>query len=192
MSFGSFNPRPPRGGRLQVRKTKPRRTTFQSTPPARGATRISSNWRWLPSVSIHAPRAGGDRHDRGNHEQVHPCFNPRPPRGGRRRQAPKFRVAARQFQSTPPARGATSEEPYRRWFGVSIHAPRAGGDCASKNICQINGSYPFQRELADLLLYQVHAVFWGFDLFIYINILFKSRKFREKGVRFGFAYVQIR
>ena len=56
-------------------------------------------------ISIHAPREGGDR-------EVFFMSN-----------------IDKQFQSTPPARGATS--PIRtalRGFLISIHAPREGGD----------------------------------------------------------------
>ena len=103
---------------------------FQSTPPARGATwpprrppRIRSDFNPRPPrggrhplglrvevdivISIHAPREGGDSRvliscvRTGN-------FNPRPPRGGRR-----FWILCssiqKQFQSTPPARGATAK-----------------------------------------------------------------------------------
>ena len=77
-----FNPRPPRGGRLSrqyrctiswiFQSTPPARgatislgnspvsSLFQSTPPARGAT---PQYGWTltePSISIHAPREGGD------------------------------------------------------------------------------------------------------------------------------------
>ena len=60
-----------------------------------------------------------------------PCgvhFNPRPPRGGR-----PFLMgrswASGIFQSTPPARGATSAgQLYGHGGGISIHAPREGGD----------------------------------------------------------------
>ena len=79
------------------------------------------------SISIHAPREGGDI-------AATACacrsvnFNPRPPRGGRLR--PTSSVGRiRVFQSTPPARGAT--ESYRlmyRGLQISIHAPREGGD----------------------------------------------------------------
>ena len=56
-------------------------------------------------VSIHAPRAGGDENSRK-----------------KRKPKPKF-------QSTPPARGATSCKAAPRALKiVSIHAPRAGGD----------------------------------------------------------------
>ena len=57
--------------------------TFQSTPPARGATRRRYS---RPCSS--------------------PYFNPRPPRGGRQRRPKNFRRST-SFQSTPPARGAT-------------------------------------------------------------------------------------
>ena len=101
----NFNPRPPRGGRpsgtahlTEVRDISihaPREggdlgfptmrvgnRTFQSTPPARGATRTSSAAGGRQKISIHAPREGGD----GNLQfglGIQAYFNPRPPRGGR-------------------------------------------------------------------------------------------------------------
>ena len=58
------------------------------------------------SVSIHAPRAGGDTRN-NKAESPTLSFNPRPPRGGRQydRVTKAFKVT---FQSTPPARGATN------------------------------------------------------------------------------------
>ena len=56
-------------------------------------------------------------------------FNPRPPRGGRLSDILLCSIAQR-FQSTPPARGATAPgtpTPIGS-FGISIHAPREGGD----------------------------------------------------------------
>ena len=41
-----FNPRPPRGGRLADVKEIPRNSRFQSTPPARGATRCLYGVKW--------------------------------------------------------------------------------------------------------------------------------------------------
>ena len=56
-------------------------------------------------ISIHAPREGGD------------CSFPCP------------KGVTYKFQSTPPARGATSGIPgFPRERGISIHAPREGGD----------------------------------------------------------------
>ena len=102
--------------------------TFQSAPPARGATTA-------PRTPWTAP----------------PRFNPRPPRGGRpltlacldRAKGVSIRAPraggdkmpsvtgplALRFQSAPPARGATGDRPYRfAARDVSIRAPRAGGD----------------------------------------------------------------
>ena len=127
---------------------------FQSTPPARGATVVTHHRRTVRSyVSIHAPRAGGDRHDAAQTICDVECFNPRPPRGGRPVRAILPITWIAWFQSTPPARGATmtlisecgqfgmfqSTPPARGATcrrcsvlavsqRVSIHAPRAGGD----------------------------------------------------------------
>ena len=100
---------------------------FQSTPPARGATKKAHYhvlWRY---ISIHAPREGGDttaatdpvdlfdfnprppRGGRPGHSAGRTAgqnFNPRPPRGGRRQKRP-WADEEQRFQSTPPARGAT-------------------------------------------------------------------------------------
>ena len=78
-----FNPRPPHGGRQKERDYHSTTWTFQSTPPARGATQP-------PGLLM--LEAG--------------CFNPRPPHGGRPSLLQR-RIRASRFQSTPPARGAT-------------------------------------------------------------------------------------
>ena len=123
-----FNPRSPHGERLFqnhmsaeskiFQSTLPARgatrcmisqkilgTSFQSTLPARGATREYAASVTETEISIHAPRTGSDgeitvyRH-KSNH------FNPRSPHGERRL---TFMVskAMNTFQSTLPARGAT-------------------------------------------------------------------------------------
>ena len=105
-----FNPRPPRGGRRQLKEVvqlvlvisihAPREggdwvflriggasKIFQSTPPARGATMLQASKAVNVRISIHAPREGGDT---------------------------KLTNAATGddvFQSTPPARGATVQCP---------------------------------------------------------------------------------
>ena len=78
-------------------------------------------------ISIHAPREGGD-------SPAYSCFlsscdfNPRPPRGGRPCAA-YLEITNERFQSTPPARGATTGGAGGlRWANISIHAPREGGD----------------------------------------------------------------
>ena len=102
-----FNPRPPRGGRLGRIEKFQSELGFQSTPPARGATSLPPRLMMIFSISIHAPREGGDgRRCFGNAPRMD--FNPRPPRGGRRRSSKRWLKALR-FQSTPPARGATAK-----------------------------------------------------------------------------------
>ena len=55
-------------------------------------------------------------------------FNPRPPCGGRHHRRIPLPQAG-QFQSTPPVWGATlSREAAEKALGISIHAPRVGGD----------------------------------------------------------------
>ena len=78
-------------------------------------------------ISIHAPREGGD-HSFAVQATVFTDFNPRPPRGGRLLAHLDDR-RPREFQSTPPARGATHRDRQRhRRHVISIHAPREGGD----------------------------------------------------------------
>ena len=61
-------------------------------------------------------------------------FNPRPPRGGRRKRI-KIGAEIGLFQSTPPARGATMEQLTGSVAKhISIHAPREGGDDGACNI----------------------------------------------------------
>ena len=55
-----FNPRPPRGGRPPSTMQMPCPRAFQSTPPARGATRQNEKHGPQQPISIHAPREGGD------------------------------------------------------------------------------------------------------------------------------------
>ena len=78
-------------------------------------------------ISIHAPRTGSDI--AFGAVTISYChFNPRSPHGERPRAfCAKGRGGA--FQSTLPARGATSKPPKTSGgFEISIHAPRTGSD----------------------------------------------------------------
>ena len=55
-----FNPRPPRGGRLNHLRVRAIRHKFQSTPPAKGATLVFPKGMVKSIISIHAPREGDD------------------------------------------------------------------------------------------------------------------------------------
>ena len=105
--FRYFNPRPPRGGRLQTAQLITQPALFQSTPPPReGGDGRPIQWSDAKrSISIHAPCEGGDLP-----AAIHVILQTR-------------------FQSTPPARGATVYHVISiRVVVISIHAPREGGD----------------------------------------------------------------
>ena len=127
------------------------KSRFQSTPPARGATSDPVLYGERTAISIHAPREGGDSIFAPQLGQYFD-FNPRPPRGGRRWRPWTTTTPTGAFQSTPPARGATTcraeRQKAREHFNprpprggrplcggtltgiytISIHAPREGGD----------------------------------------------------------------
>ena len=56
----NFNPRPPHGERPLSKPIIIPCSTFQSTPPAWGATTLKSRIRGNHTISIHAPRMGSD------------------------------------------------------------------------------------------------------------------------------------
>ena len=107
-----FNPRPPRGGRPGTPRTFTGRIgSFQSTPPARGATSKTADLSQLTPISIHAPREGGRRPVCVVHKEM-PChFNPRPPRGGRRPD-PRRGDHRTDFNPRPPRGGRPRVHPY--------------------------------------------------------------------------------
>ena len=123
---------------------------FQSTLPARGATARTPALAPCEPISIHAPRTGSDESVfRG--DSYYKDFNPRSPHGERRSGRDGLLVG-KEFQSTLPARGATSDRwqlyhnckafqstlpargatrassHLRRGLPISIHAPRTGSD----------------------------------------------------------------
>ena len=88
---------------------------FQSTLPARGATRSQHGSFVFRGISIHAPRTGSDDTTTGRDNHDHG------------------------FQSTLPARGATGKG--RKMTDarlISIHAPRTGSDPHSAfGVCSV-------------------------------------------------------
>ena len=102
----NFNPRSPHGERQLSCTNCGGKAIFQSTLPARGATRLRLCRKAPEShISIHAPRTGSD---------------------------PRRVVAYSDvdvFQSTLPARGATYQQTaIEKIYSISIHAPRTGSD----------------------------------------------------------------
>ena len=100
-----FNPRPPRGERRSFTISQQAPCIFQSSPPARGATRNIRKPHRMGRISILAPREGSDPADK------------------------KAEGIAVIFQSSPPARGATKARGRRNGTRcISILAPREGSD----------------------------------------------------------------
>ena len=126
--------------------------SFQSTPPARGATLGCDYSTENPfCISIHAPREGGDcstmfpKLDEATFQSTPPArgatlsdsatykiggnFNPRPPRGGRQGQLENARQSL-SISIHAPREGGDGVFCRNISFlvGISIHAPREGGD----------------------------------------------------------------
>ena len=146
----NFNPRSPHGERRLIKGFANISKTFQSTLPARGATLLHLSGHARSAISIHAPRTGSDTPPtpQGGSPMN---FNPRSPHGERLDCEVDVADSWR-FQSTLPARGATSRTRRRCWktqnFNprsphgerlhwwqakspdgkISIHAPRTGSD----------------------------------------------------------------
>ena len=140
----------PARGATRTRSPRTSSGPFQSTLPARGATHIARTARPTVRISIHAPREGSDPSRCSSYTPMY-YFNPRSPRG-ERRSSIRSTCFASIFQSTLPARGATSKalrSSARLCYfnprsprgerhsdtiyqevspGISIHAPREGSD----------------------------------------------------------------
>ena len=128
-SAWTFQSTPPaRGATQDGQYSGQHHAKFQSTPPARGATMI-----WMI-------------------RQVELVFQSTPPaRGATPRVAAHGPIHA--FQSTPPARGATCPpgSGQKRRTNISIHAPREGGDSgAGKDMIRQIISIHAPREGGDV------------------------------------------
>ncbi len=108
---------------------------FQSTPPAKGATfRFSRRRVRKLGISIHAPCEGGD-HRQFLQDFQDQNFNPRPLRRGRPEMITTLLISCTVFQSTPPAKGATSfAQTVSDAEKISIHAPCEGGDSVTQSV----------------------------------------------------------
>ena len=156
----NFNPRSPRGERLQRRieliggmlfqSTLPawgatfgasssmtRQVLFQSTLPAWGATGHLQPSRAHGLISIHAPRVGSDMYQLPfcNHSII----SIHAPRVGSDGDNERKVTYAFIFQSTLPAWGATTRSTEStRTPVISIHAPRVGSDKAAARLKRMN------------------------------------------------------
>ena len=123
---GDFNPRPPRGGRPVCGRSGAVRHDFNPRPPRGGRRDILQRTDIIRTISIHAPREGGDSKIITTDEEVL-LFQSTPPARGATWRCWPLRPA-RPFQSTPPARGATTPRQLgrRRCPDFNPRPPRGG------------------------------------------------------------------
>ena len=125
-----FNPRSPHGERREAAAALRRGAEFQSTLPARGATR-HCNPADAPQPEIFQPTLPARGATVGADVLFHPAFriSIHAPRTGSDTGSASAWAQTAQFQSTLPARGATpSGQPEYASPQISIHAPRTGSD----------------------------------------------------------------
>ena len=143
-SWVYFNPRSPHGERHVKRLLLAIHQEFQSTLPARGATRSGERLARAKAISIHAPRTGSDLRSPGDNRACGISIHA--PRTGSD-DTLHLRVPCNcSFQSTLPARGATS---FGLWYSDNIvdfnpRSPHGERQCRVADGCPCN---PFQSTL---------------------------------------------
>ena len=100
---------------------------FQSTPPARGATSTKTSTMRRRSISIHAPREGGDLRLSSHNSHLLNNFNPRPPRGGRPADSGTCGCAHDNFNPRPPRGGRRGSREKREGAKHFNPRPPRGG-----------------------------------------------------------------
>ena len=125
-----FYPRPPRGGRPTSSTATTARSNFYPRPPRGGRPSPIRKTAGTPSDFYPRPPRGG-RPASIRTMATGADFYPRPPRGGRQHRLRHiFRPV--EFLSTPSARRATGKQDLLKYsYGISIHALREEGDCAT-------------------------------------------------------------
>ena len=125
---GYFNPRSPHGERPSLHTSRTQCRRFQSTLPARGATKHGGTRIPGENISIHAPRTGSDWETAWSWKTTR-YFNPRSPHGERRYTTGL--IAPEKLISIHAPRTGSDVSPLVAWNThpfISIHAPRTGSD----------------------------------------------------------------
>ena len=127
-SAQNFNPRSLHGER-RLRRCRGRNLLLISIhAPCTGSDDAAALVDADKQISIHAPCTGSDQTGSG-HDQFLTDFNPRSLHGERRGAGRQEWAYFRRFQSTLPARGATTMyQRLRHSVRISIHAPCTGSD----------------------------------------------------------------
>ena len=118
----------PARGATRGRDAPTRAVVFQSTLPARGATRPSCYAHQGCEISIHAPRTGSDARRKPN-AKPSADFNPRSPHGERHTAVTDAQVAV-DISIHAPRTGSDRQGIFGAGIAppISIHAPRTGSD----------------------------------------------------------------
>ena len=168
-----FNPRTPRGVRLQPKSLKAACGLFQSTHPSRGATHRNLSRCSKQCISIHAPLAGCDMQRWRRKIQTQTFQSTHPSRGATRLIAPEScRVL---FQSTHPSRGATGYVPAGRSQEGHFNPrtprgvrPSRADDCNAVFLFQSThpsrGATPHFGHFTALICISIHAPLAGCDM----------------------------
>ena len=132
-ALNDFNPRSPHGERPSGSSSPMPNSLFQSTLPARGATKWKYVYTYSEKISIHAPRTGSDtgknRHETGRIISIHAPRTGSDPAGVRLQYCHAISIHAPRTGSdvlSPLQLASTSY--------ISIHAPRTGSDRASSSV----------------------------------------------------------
>ena len=121
---GYFNPRSPCGERRLYAESRLAEYKFQSTLPVRGATAASIFASNIPSISIHAPRAGSDSLA-GFRLFLRPrYFNPRSPCGERQHGPARGSLPIKYFNPRSPC-GERQHGPARGSLPIKYFNPRS-------------------------------------------------------------------
>ena len=102
-------------------------SAFQSTPPARGATNKVIFVSQSTTISIHAPREGGDVRPHGKKLQICRISIHAPREGGDEREWNENQQDNISIHA-PREGGDVTESYIPKGMYISIHAPREGGD----------------------------------------------------------------
>ena len=129
-----FNPRSPHGERRPAEWRTPMIYKFQSTLPARGATRKRGSSAAASTFQSTLPARGATGRGKSG-ILYHLDFNPRSPHGERlARPNRKFRL--RDFNPRSPHGERPNLHQLSNLFsGISIHAPRTGSDETEARFC---------------------------------------------------------
>ena len=140
----NFNPRSPHGERRHSADARNCYLHFNPRSPhgERPAAYMPTGGR--SSISIHAPRTGSDIKLRKNRKKNVQFQSTLPARGATTTAAQLTNL--KKFQSTLPARGATCTAPgLPRGGDISIHAPRTGSD--RYHLLNLHSVFQFQSTL---------------------------------------------